>query len=134
MPQPPGTVLTDDPAAPTLEKAHHGQAALGADGYIADEDAKFDWAVPDKEAFFIDDLERPVGTTCRRRLEELMAVGETDPAAAAQSPAARAVAQIGPAADQVVSFPTLAAASPPGRGSSGTSPPSAPAPEGGSRA
>ena len=33
------------------------------DGYIADEDGKFDWAVPDDEVHsFINDLERPVDT------------------------------------------------------------------------
>ena len=33
------------------------------DGYKADEDSSFDWAVPDEEVLaFISDLERPVGT------------------------------------------------------------------------
>ena len=32
------------------------------DGYIAGEDGKLDWTAPDKEVFFIDGLERPVGT------------------------------------------------------------------------
>jgi hypothetical protein len=43
-----------------------------------------------------------------RRLYELMAVWETDPAAAAQSPAAREFAQIWQAADKVVYSRTLA--------------------------
>jgi dihydrofolate reductase len=83
------------------------------DGYIADEDGKFDWAVPDEEYYaFINDLVRPVGTYLYgRRLYELMAVWETDPAAAAQSPAAREFAEIWQAADKVVYSRTLQAAS-----------------------
>jgi dihydrofolate reductase len=33
------------------------------DGYIAGENGKYDWAVPDREGFaFINDLVRPIGT------------------------------------------------------------------------
>jgi dihydrofolate reductase len=82
------------------------------DGYIADEDGKFDWGAPDEEFFsVINDLERPVGTYLYgRRLYELMAVWETDPAVAAQSPGAREFAQIWQAADKVVYSRTLQAA------------------------
>jgi dihydrofolate reductase len=82
------------------------------DGYIADEDGKFDWGAPDEEYYsFINDLLRPVGTYLYgRRLYELMTVWETDPAAAAQSPAAREFAEIWQAADKVVYSRTLAAA------------------------
>ena len=83
------------------------------DGYIADEDGKFDWGAPDEEYYsFINDLERPVGTYLYgRQLYELMAVWETDPAAAAQSPGTREFAEIWQAADKVVYSRTLQAAS-----------------------
>jgi dihydrofolate reductase len=83
------------------------------DGYIADEDGKFDWGAPDEEYYsFINDLVRPVGTYLYgRQLYELMAVWETDPAAAAQSPAAREFAEIWQVADKVVYSKTLEAAS-----------------------
>ena len=82
------------------------------DGYIADEDGKFDWGEPGEEYYsFINDLLRPVGTYLYgRRLYELMAVWETDPAAAAQSPAAREFAEIWQSADKVVYSRRLEAA------------------------
>jgi dihydrofolate reductase len=45
------------------------------DGYIADEDGKFDWAEPDEEVHtFINDLGRPVGTyLLGRRMYEVLA-------------------------------------------------------------
>jgi len=83
------------------------------DGYIADEDGKFDWGAPDEEYYsFINDLLRPVGTYLYgRRLYELMTGWETDPAAAAQSPGAREFAAIWQSADKVVYSRTLQAAS-----------------------
>jgi dihydrofolate reductase len=85
---------------------------VSLDGYIADQDGNFDWAVPDEEFYsFVNDLVRPVGTYLYgRRLYQLMAVWETDPAAAAQSPAAQEFAAIWQAADKVVYSTTLAAA------------------------
>ena len=82
------------------------------DGYIADEDGNLDWGAPGEEYYsFLNDLLRPVGTYLYgRRLYELMAVWETDPAATPQSPAAREFAQLWQAADKVVYSRTLQAA------------------------
>jgi dihydrofolate reductase len=82
------------------------------DGYIADQDGNLDWGAPGEEYYsFINDLLRPVGTYLYgRRLYELMAVWETDPAAAAQSPGTREFAQLWQAAGKVVYSRTLAGA------------------------
>ena len=63
-------------------------AITSLDGYVADEEGNFDWAVPGEEVHtFINDLERPVGTYLYgRRMYETMAVWETDPTLAEQSP------------------------------------------------
>jgi dihydrofolate reductase len=84
-------------------------AIASLDGYIADEDGNFDWAVPDEEVHaFINDLERPVGTYLYgRRMYETMAGWETDPTLAEQSPLMRDFAQIWQAADKVVYSKTL---------------------------
>jgi dihydrofolate reductase len=82
------------------------------DGYIADQDGNLDWGAPGEEYYsFINDLLRPVGTYLYgRRLYELMAVWETDPAAAAQSPGTREFAQLWQSAGKVVYSRTLQAA------------------------
>jgi dihydrofolate reductase len=49
------------------------------DGYIEDEDGKFDWGEPDEEVHtFFNDLERPIGTSLYgRRMYETMRYWET---------------------------------------------------------
>jgi dihydrofolate reductase len=54
-------------------------AIASLDGYIEDEQGKFDWAEPDEEVHaFVNELQRPVGTYLfGRRMYETMAVWET---------------------------------------------------------
>jgi dihydrofolate reductase len=84
-------------------------AIASLDGYVADEDGNFDWAVPDDEVHrFINDLERPVGTYLYgRRMYEVMVGWETDPALAGQSPLMGDFARIWQAAEKVVYSRTL---------------------------
>jgi dihydrofolate reductase len=84
-------------------------AISSLDGYIEDEDGKFDWAVPDEQVHtFINDLERPVGTYLYgRRMYETMVGWETDHTLAAQSELMRDFARIWQAADKVVFSKTL---------------------------
>jgi dihydrofolate reductase len=84
-------------------------AIASLDGYVADEDGNFEWAVPDEEVHtFINDLERPVGTYLYgRRMYETMVGWETDPTLADQSPLMQDFAQIWQAADKIVYSRTL---------------------------
>jgi dihydrofolate reductase len=84
-------------------------AISSLDGYVADEDGKFDWAEPDPEVHaFVNDLERPVGTYLYgRRMYEVMTGWETDPTLASQSELMRDFAEIWQAADKVVYSTTL---------------------------
>jgi dihydrofolate reductase len=95
-----------------MAKLIYGMIA-SLDGYVADEDGNFDWAVPDEEVHaFINDLERPVGTYLYgRRMYETMVGWETDPTLAEQSPLMRDFAQIWQAADKIVYSKTLEAVS-----------------------
>src|SRR5829696_1416112 len=70
-------------------------AIASLDGYVADEEGNFDWAVPDEEVHaFINDLARPVGTYLYgRRMYETMAVWETDRTLADRSVLLRDFAQ-----------------------------------------
>jgi len=79
------------------------------DGYVADEQGKFDWAKPDEEVHaFINDLERPVGTYLYgRRMYETMAGWETDSTLAAKSELLRDFAGIWQAAEKIVYSKTL---------------------------
>lgn len=83
------------------------------DGYIADADGRFDWAVPDEELHrFINDLERPVGTyVYGRRMYEVMRAWETAHTQADLPPFMRDFAEIWRAADKVVYSRTLTAVS-----------------------
>jgi dihydrofolate reductase len=84
-------------------------AIASLDGYVADEDGDFDWAVPDQEVHaFINDLDRQVGTYLYgRRMYETMVGWETDPTLADRSPLMRDFAQIWQAADKIVYSKTL---------------------------
>jgi dihydrofolate reductase len=52
---------------------------MSLDGYVADAQGKFEWAMPDEEVHaFVNQLERPVGTHLYgRRMYEVMSVWET---------------------------------------------------------
>jgi dihydrofolate reductase len=86
---------------------------VSLDGYIEDEDGRFDWTAPEDDFFsFITDLVRPVGTYLYgRRLYDTMAVWETDPTLAAQSELRADFANVWQAADKVVYSTTLDAVS-----------------------
>lgn len=82
---------------------------VSLDGYIEDGEGRFDWSVPDEDLHqFFNDLVRPVGTFLYgRRLYETMAVWETDPSFAADSPVGAEFAALWQAADKVVWSTTL---------------------------
>ena len=84
-------------------------AIASLDGYVSDEQGKFDWAKPDEEVHaFVNDLERTVGTYLYGRLMyETMAVWETNPSLAARSELLRDYAEIWQAADKIVYSRTL---------------------------
>ena len=81
-------------------------AIASLDGYVEDEQGKFDWAAPDEEVHaFVNDLERPIGTYLYgRRMYETMVYWETDDDPA---PIARDYAQLWRAAEKVVYSRTL---------------------------
>ena len=88
-------------------------AIASLDGYVADEDGGFDWAVPDAEVHaFVNDLERPVGTYLYgRRMYEVMAGWDTAATDAGQPPLMRDFAEIWQGADKIVYSRTLEAVS-----------------------
>jgi dihydrofolate reductase len=87
-------------------------ALMSLDGYVADEDGKFDWAEPDEEVHgFVNDLSRPVGTfLLGRRMYEVLVAWETL-SVADQPPVIEDFAEIWRAADKVVYSKTLETAS-----------------------
>jgi len=84
-------------------------AITSLDGYVADEDGSFDWAVPDEEVHtFVNDLERPVGTYLYgRRMYEVMVYWETAHTVTDQPPVVQDFAEIWQAADKIVYSKTL---------------------------
>jgi dihydrofolate reductase len=88
-------------------------AIASLDGYVADEEGKFDWAEPDEQVHaFINDLERSVGTYLYgRRMYETMAGWETDATLMGRSDLMRDFAQIWQTADKIVYSKTLETAS-----------------------
>jgi dihydrofolate reductase len=88
-------------------------AITSLDGYVADEEGKFDWAAPDAEVHaFVNDLERSIGTYLYgRRMYEVMAFWETAHTLADEPPVFLDYARIWQAADKVVYSTTLEAVS-----------------------
>ena len=85
------------------------------DGYINDDQGKFDWAAPDEEVHtFFNELERPVGTYLYgRRMYEVMRYWQDPEDIEAQADHIRDYAEIWQAADKVVYSRTLDSASTP---------------------
>src|SRR5919201_1560430 len=79
------------------------------DGYIEDENGKFDWAAPDDEVHaFVNDLERPVGIYLYgRRMYETMVFWETVSTGPEQPAVIRDFAEIWRAAEKIVYSRTL---------------------------
>jgi dihydrofolate reductase len=84
-------------------------AIASLDGYVADEQGKFDWAMPDEEVHaFANDLERPLGTHLYgRRMYEVMKVWESDELLEGQPAVMRDFAEIWRAAEKIVFSRTL---------------------------
>jgi dihydrofolate reductase len=89
-------------------------AIASLDGYIEDEDGRFDWAEPDAEVHaFVNDLMRPVGThLVGRRMYGVMSVWDTF-ALDDQPQHIREFAELWRAADKIVYSRTLDAVSSP---------------------
>jgi dihydrofolate reductase len=83
------------------------------DGYVADEDGRFDWAAPDEEVHrFANDLESSIGThLLGRRMYETMVFWESLPDPDAMPEYVRDFAEIWQATDKIVYTRTLGAVS-----------------------
>src|SRR3954451_5673172 len=88
-------------------------AISSLDGYVEDEEGRFDWAAPDDEVHaFVNDLERPIGTYLYgRRMYETMVFWETVSTEADESAVFRDFAGIWRAAEKIVYSRTLQTAS-----------------------
>jgi dihydrofolate reductase len=84
-------------------------AITSLDGYIEDEEGKFDWSVPDLEVHtFVNDLERPIGTYLYgRRMYEVMRFWDTADLLADERPVMQDFAELWQAADKIVYSRTL---------------------------
>jgi len=87
-------------------------AIASLDGYVADADGDFSWAMPDEQVHrFVNELERPVGThLLGRRMYETLAVWDGDEMLADPEPVIREFAEIWRGADKIVYSRTLEAA------------------------
>ena len=90
-------------------------ALMSLDGYIEDQDGRFDWAVPDAEVHtFVNDIEQRVGTHLYgRRMYETMAVWQTVGDEPGVSDVETDYAELWRALDKVVYSRTLDAVSTP---------------------
>jgi dihydrofolate reductase len=79
-------------------------AIASLDGYVADEDGKFDWAEPDEEVHsFVNELERPIETYLYgRRLYEVMVHWENPPRLADEPQHIQDFAALWQAAEKIV--------------------------------
>jgi dihydrofolate reductase len=88
-------------------------AIASLDGYVEDEESRFDWAAPDDEVHaFVNDLERPIGTYLYgRRIYETMVFWETMGTEADQPGVSSDYAGIWRAAEKIVYSRSLQAVS-----------------------
>jgi len=84
-------------------------AITSLDGYIEDDEGKFDWATPDEEVHaFVNELERPIGTYLYgRRMYETMVYWETLSTGGGGRAVSRDYAEIWRAAEKIVYSRTL---------------------------
>jgi dihydrofolate reductase len=84
-------------------------AIASLDGYVEDEQGKFDWSAPDEEVHeFVNELERPIGTYLYgRRMYEVMTFWETLRPPSDEPAVMLDYAEIWRAADKVVYSTTL---------------------------
>jgi dihydrofolate reductase len=84
-------------------------AIASLDGYVEDEEGKFDWSAPDEEVHaFVNDLERPIATYLYgRRMYETMVFWENASTEADEPPVFRDYAEVWQAAEKIVYSRTL---------------------------